>query len=127
VTRPDLTGLIGHAEVYGVDGVYEVGELYLGEQDLRRLRIELDAIEAAKRNGRRARRRRHAHAEQVEAAQMLAAEGMTPEAIAGKLGVTTEHVRKLLRGRERPTRVSAGPTRPGVPVRSLGPNVEVAR
>jgi transcriptional regulator with XRE-family HTH domain len=126
--RPSLDGLIRHAEKFGVIGVYETGELYLEEHELLRLRVELDAIEAVKSNGRRARRRRRPHAEQVEAARLLAAEGLDPEAIAAKLGVTMEHVRKLLRGPESAPSESRAPTRPGVPVPSLGPTAyEVGR
>jgi hypothetical protein len=125
VTPPTLADLIRHAERFGGVGVYETAGLYLDE--LLRLRVELDAIEAAKRNGRRARRRRRSRAEQVEAAGLLAAEGLGPEAIAGKLGVGVQHARKLVSEALSGRLTHPEPlTRPGSRVPSLGRTFRVA-
>jgi hypothetical protein len=129
MSDPSLAALIGHAAHYGVEGVYETAERHLDEPELRRLRIELDALERSRRNGhyRIGRRRRRSHAEQVEAARMLVGEGMTASEVAVKLGVTTRYVRRLLRAPERPSRMSAGPTRPGGRTTSLGHTAGAAR
>lgn len=114
---PTLAQFIHHAERLGVAFVYETAESYLGERDLRRLRIELDTIEAqrhaklqkryddAKRPDaikrrhsdlKRTTRRRRSRVETQVAAQVLADDGLTRLEIAEKLGVTVKTIDNLL-------------------------------
>jgi transposase-like protein len=90
-----------HAELFGTACVLETAELYLGERELLRLRIELDTIEANRR-GRRSgvrvgRRRRVPELERAEQAQQLVAGGLTSSEAAAQLGISARSAERLLR------------------------------
>jgi transposase-like protein len=102
VTPWKYAPLLAHARKFGVECVYETAVDGRDETDpdLRRLRIELDAIEANRPTGLRGlgrpSRRRRVNGETAEAVQQLAAEGLVVSAIADKLGVTDATVRRHL-------------------------------
>lgn len=94
--------LLTHARKFGVDCVYETvaGRCDVTDSDLRRLQIELDAIEADRRTGLRGfgrpARRRRRNGATAESVRLLAAEGLVVSAIADKLGITDSTVRRYL-------------------------------
>jgi hypothetical protein len=140
LARPTLAQFIRHAELFGTDLVDEtaangllgaIADGYLDERELRRLRVELDTIEAGRRSGRYrvGRRRRRSRTETRVAAQLLAEDGLTRVEIAEKLGVsaktidnalspgvvqTTQTLRSVARGMKTPANegVETGGSRP---------------
>lgn len=93
-----FASLLRHAELYGADGVLEAAE-ELDPGERARLRLELDALEAARKSGRFTigTRRRRRPEETVELAGLLRHEqGWVVSAIADKLGVSDDYVRKCL-------------------------------
>jgi hypothetical protein len=103
VNGPTLTDLIRHAQRFGIDGVYETAaQDGLDKRGLALLRVELDRIEAACKNGRYTvgKRRRRGPDETREMIIALRARGLVDRAIATKLGISYERVRKL--GRDLP-------------------------
>lgn len=92
-----LASLLRHAELFGVEGVYETAGIS-DPVDRAILRLELDAIEAKRKNGRYTvgRRRRRCVAETVELVALLRAQGLVKTAIADKLGISDDYVRKCL-------------------------------
>lgn len=95
-----LEEFIKHAEKFGAECVFEVASSNgFSERELLQLRIELDAIEAARKGIRFTvgTRRRRAPAETVEAVLALAHEGLVVSAIADKLGVTDAYIRRCLK------------------------------
>jgi len=99
---PTLDELLRHAHEFGVAEVFETAtENGFTERDLARLSVELDAIEAARKQGRFTvgKRRRRTPAETVDAVRMLRAAGLVVSAIADKLGVTDAYVRRCLKDR----------------------------
>jgi hypothetical protein len=97
--EPTLEEFVRHAERFGTECVYETAaEGYLGERELRRLRIELDSIEVARRSGRYhvGRRRRRSRAETRVAAQVLADRGLTRVEIAEKMSVSVKTIDNAL-------------------------------
>jgi hypothetical protein len=99
---PTLEQLIRHARLFGAECVYETGEQAgLSRQDLARLRIECDALEA-KRTTASGRftvgtRRRRSEDETRSAVLALSVDGFVPSAIADKLGISDRTVRSYLR------------------------------
>jgi hypothetical protein len=95
MNAPGLDGLVRHAEVYGIEFVYETATLYLAERDLVTLRLKLDGIAAT--SGRRgARRRRRSRRELQVAALDLAERGFTRIAIAEQMGVAVKTIDNVL-------------------------------
>jgi hypothetical protein len=96
---PTVSQFIRHAQLFGTELVFETAsENGFSELELERLRIELDAIEAARKSGRFTvgRRRRRAPDETVRAARQLRSEGLVVAAIADKLGISDAHVKRCL-------------------------------
>jgi hypothetical protein len=101
--RPTLAEFVRHAELFGTECVYGTAEAYLAERELRRLRIELDTIEAGRRTGRYSvgRRRRRTRAETQVAIELLLADGLTRREVAAKLGLSDRTVDFYLTPKER--------------------------
>ena len=95
-----------HARKFGVELVYETAAPGLDEDAHRRLRIELDAIEAERQIGLRGLgrppRRRRSTAETMDAVRALRAEGFVVATIADKLGVSDAYVKRCLTGENGP-------------------------
>ena len=93
---PTFADLLRHARQCGIEGVYECAD-HLGERERVRLRIELDAIEAARRNGRFTvgNRRRRDRRETWAMVEALRADGLVDQAVANKLGITLKWLREL--------------------------------
>lgn len=87
--------LVQHARCFGTEGVLESAPPALRA----RLQIELDAIEASqpRRRFKTRKRRRRTPEETVEAVAALRHEGLVPAAIANKLGLSPQYVRRCLK------------------------------
>jgi len=94
-----LEGFVAHARTHGVDMVADTAALYLSEPDLVRLRVELDLIERGRkgRNGFNTGQRRRRSPEEIERAfDVLREDGLVPAAIADKLGLSEDALRRAV-------------------------------
>jgi hypothetical protein len=94
--RPSLDELLEHARRHGAECVEEIAG-HLDERERVLLRIELNAIEAARRNGRFTigARRRRSRSETWAMVEALRADGLVDQAIANRLGITLKWLREL--------------------------------
>lgn len=101
---PTLTALIRHAELLGVEQVYETAESYLGESELVQLQLALIEIERRQhdKSGRRftgkpRKPKRLSRTQRLRAVSYLEQEGVPKTRIAKHLGCSVAHVQKLAR------------------------------
>lgn len=97
-----------HARRHGTELVEETAALYLPADELTSLRIELDVLERGRRgtNGfSNGRRRKRSTEETAEMVNHLLAGGLVPEAVADKLGISDNHLRRVLS----PSKATDGP------------------
>lgn len=105
--HPSLEQFVRHAQSFGVECVAETAARYLTGAERDRLRIELDAIEAARATGRftvgKRRRRTEVETARYAAAlaQELAEQGLgrvaLEQRVADKLGVSDAYARRALK------------------------------
>jgi FixJ family two-component response regulator len=99
--NPTLASLIRHAELFGVECVYETGEQYLRESELVQLAIELERIANEHQQGKRFRkpvqRRRLTKEQKLRTVSYLVDEGLPNSRIATHLGVSERQVERLRR------------------------------
>lgn len=98
--RPTLQEYVRHAELFGIDCVYETAEeLGLPAVDMALLRIELDDIEARRMGSRYTvgKRRRRSADETHRAVVALSVAGLVTAAIADKLGIGEKRVVDLVK------------------------------
>lgn len=92
----DYQALLRHARLFGTEGIIDL----VRPGDRARIRLELDAIDAQLaprvRFAQPHKRRRRAPEETLDAVAALRNEGLVPAAIADKLGVSDDYVRKCL-------------------------------
>jgi hypothetical protein len=93
-----LADYVRHAELFGIECVYESAS-DLDEREAALLRVELDRIEAARKNGHYTvgKRRRRSPEETRTLILALRAEGLVDQAIATRLGIGVARVRRLVR------------------------------
>lgn len=79
--------------------MYESATEVLGKCELTLLRVEVDALEAERKHGAftTGKRRKRSREETLEAVRLLSEQGLVPQAIADKLGVTDMVVRRHLK------------------------------
>jgi hypothetical protein len=107
LTAPTFEQFMRHAELFGIECVFETAAEYLPVVEMDRLRIELDAIERERRHGRFTvgKNRRRSETETVRyavaLAQELAEAGLSSRAIgnkvADKLGLSDAYARRVLK------------------------------
>jgi hypothetical protein len=94
-----IAALLKHAELFGAECVYETAcQNGFSETELVLLRVDLDAIEARRKNGRFTvgKRRRRSPGETAEVVSLLREHGLVVPAIADRLGVSDAYVRRIL-------------------------------
>jgi DNA invertase Pin-like site-specific DNA recombinase len=98
-----LNAFIRHARLYGAECVYETASSNgFSERELALLRVALDAIERNRKNGRytTGHQRRRSPEETIRTVRLLCDGGLVAAAIADKLGISDNYVRKCLRKSE---------------------------
>ncbi len=98
--------LLRHAHLFGTEGVLDVMSPGVRRS---RLQVELDAIDASRPRRRfedAPKRRRRKPVETIAIVATLRAEGLVPSAIANKLGLSDQYVRKCLKQAGKPAWLS---------------------
>lgn len=96
MSTTEFEAQLRHARLFGTDCVLES----VHPSARPRLQVELEAIDAARRRRRfedAPARRRRSPAETVAIVWTLRAEGLVPAAIANKMGLSDQYVRKCLK------------------------------